>query len=143
MSIAATESVVYIDAEDKKVKLPVFESDYLMQMNSIIENLMLEEKVYLTTDLNLPRLSVLTQIPVHHLAYFFREHLNQSFHDYRNGWRVEHAKMLIMEGKAKELTLEAIGTLSGFSSRNTFFIAFKRVEGISPGEFTSRAGCSQ
>jgi AraC-like DNA-binding protein len=46
--------------------------------------------------------------------------------------------MLILEGKAKGLKLEAIGTLSGFSSRNTFFIAFKRAEGISPSEFTSR-----
>jgi len=52
--------------------------------------------------------------------------------------RVRHAKKLIKEGKTKELTLEAIGQLSGFSTRNTFFMAFKKVEGISPGAYSSK-----
>ena len=96
---------------------------------------MSEVQPYLQKDFSLILLSVLTQIPVHHLAYFFREHLGQSFHDYRNQWRIDHSKRLIREGKTKEVTLEAIGQMSGFSSRNTFFIAFKRIEGISPGEY--------
>jgi AraC-like DNA-binding protein len=58
--------------------------------------------------------------------------------NFRNEWSVEHAKSLIMEGKSSELTLEAIGILSGFSSRNTFLHAFKKVEGISPHTYLSR-----
>jgi AraC-like DNA-binding protein len=45
---------------------------------------------------------------------------------------------MIRDGKNKVLTLEAIGQLSGFSSRNTFFIAFKQAEGISPSEYAKR-----
>lgn len=62
----------------------------------------------------------------------------QSFNDYRNEWRIKHSKKLIAEGKADELTLEAIGILSGFSTRNTFFNAFKRSEGISPGAYVEQ-----
>jgi AraC-like DNA-binding protein len=48
---------------------------------------------------------------------------------------LNHAKQLIMEGKAETLTLEAIAMLSGFTTRNTFFTSFKKAEGISPGTF--------
>jgi YesN/AraC family two-component response regulator len=84
------------------------------------------------------QLSVYTQIPVHHLSFYFREEKKQHFNEYRNEWRVNHAKVLIKEGKANEITLEAIGLLSGFSTRNTFFKSFKKVEGISPGVFADQ-----
>ena len=47
-------------------------------------------------------------------------------------------KKLISEGKAEELTLEAIGIQSGFTNRNTFFTAFKKVEGVSPSAFLAQ-----
>jgi AraC-like DNA-binding protein len=62
----------------------------------------------------------------------------QSFTDFRNEWRIIYAKKLIKEGKATGMTLEAIGLLSGFTSRNTFFTAFKKREGVSPGVFAAR-----
>ena len=124
--------------EDSKLKAHAFEDDYLLQIEGIIDSFMREQKPWLKNDFNLTQLSGMINIPVHHLAYFFRENLKQSFHDYRNKWRVEYSKKLIREGKVKEITLEAIGRLSGFSSRNTFFIAFKRAEGMSPSEFASR-----
>lgn len=36
------------------------------------------------------------------------------------------------------MTLEAIGMLSGFLTRNTFFTAFKKFEGISPGVYVEK-----
>jgi AraC-like DNA-binding protein len=123
---------------DRDMKPQVHAHEYMIRIERSLESVMKNMKPFLKNDFNLPQLSVLLNIPAHHLAYFFREHLHQSFHDYRNKWRIEHSKMLILDGKAKGLTLEAIGTLSGFSSRNTFFIAFKRAEGISPGDFVSR-----
>ena len=115
-----------------------FESGYLHVINQKAESCMQQFHPYLQSDFNLVQFSVLTHIPPHHLAYYFREEKKQSFIDYRNVWRINHAKNLIQEGKASDLTLEAIGLLSGFSNRNTFFIAFKKVEGISPGAYVSQ-----
>ena len=95
---------------------------------------------YLQEDCNLAYISKLLGIPVHHLAYYFREERKQTFNDYRNEYRVRHAKELIRQGKAKEMTLEAIGLLSGFSTRKTFIATFKKVEGVPPGVFLSRLG---
>jgi AraC-like DNA-binding protein len=120
---------------EKKNAAPGFETDYITLISSLIEECMQEFQPYLQQDFNLTQLSVLVKIPVHHLAYYFREVKKQTFSDYRNAWRVKHAKNLIREGKSSDLTLEAIGILSGFSSRNTFLIAFKKAEGISPQAF--------
>lgn len=114
-----------------------FESNYLDFIEEQTEKYMQEFQPYLQQDFNLAQLAVLLKIPVHHLAYYFREVKQMSFIDFRNRWRIEHAKNLILEGKSGGLTLEAIGLLSGFTSRNTFLNAFKKGEGISPNAFLS------
>jgi AraC-like DNA-binding protein len=115
------------------------ESEYIRLIGQKVGQCMIDHQPYLQKEFNLTELSVLIHIPVHHLAIFFREEREQSFINYRNQWRVEFAKTLIHDGKAKELTLEAIGILSGFTNRNAFITAFKRFEGFTPGEYLSRA----
>lgn len=120
-----------------KKQAQIFESDYLLLVGEKSDSCMNDYKPFLQPDLNLVQFSVLVNIPVHHLAYYFREIKKQSFSDYRNTWRVNHAKELIRNGRLKHLTMEAIGLASGFKTRNTFFAVFKKSEGISPGAFTS------
>jgi AraC-like DNA-binding protein len=119
-------------------KIPVYESEYHDQIVKQIDDCMAREKPYLHPGCNIFMISMMTRIPSHHLAYHFREERKTSFNQYRNKMRIDHAKSLISEGKASELTLEAIGKMSGFSNRNTFITAFKKAEGISPGEYLKR-----
>ena len=119
-------------------KVPGYEFDYILSIIQKMAICMQEQQPYLHPDFNLAQFSVLIQVPAHHLSYFFREVKRQSFHDYCNQCRIEHSKRLIVEGKAEELTLEAIGLLSGFATRNTFFTAFKRAEGIAPSLFAAK-----
>jgi len=123
---------------ENKKQTSEFEHDYLQIIQHKVEVCMDELQPYLQSDCNLAYFAKLVKIPAHHLAYYFREEKKQAFNDYRNEWRVNHAKKLISEGKTSELTLEAIGQLSGFSSRNAFFTAFKKVEEISPGSFAAQ-----
>jgi AraC-like DNA-binding protein len=115
-----------------------FEYDYINTIRQLIDTCMQEKEPYLDPDCNLAFFSGILQIPVHHLAYYFREIKQQPFNEYRNEWRVKHAKNLINDGKAHQLTFEAIGRLSGFSSRSAFFAAFKKVDGIPPGIYAER-----
>jgi AraC-like DNA-binding protein len=114
-----------------------FETEYLKGIGLKADRCMKESEPYLHPDFNLTELAVMIHVPVHHLAYYFREEKKTSFHNYRDRWRIDHAEKLIRDGKAAGMTLEAIGMLSGFSTRNTFFIAFKKTEGITPGVFAA------
>jgi len=123
---------------DEKKAIFNFESEYITAIGQKSDSCMLELQPFLQPDLNMAQFAVTIQIPVHHLAYYFREVKKQSFSDYRNKWRIDTAKKLISEGKASGLTLEAIGLQSGFATRNTFLTAFKRSEGISPNTFVAQ-----
>jgi AraC-like DNA-binding protein len=117
---------------------PGFEANYMKQIGSKMDECMQHLQPYLQHDCNLAYMAKLTGIPAHHLAYYFREEQRQPFNEYRNLWRVQHAKKLIREGMTKELTLEAIGLLSGFSTRNTFYTAFRKIEGAPPSAFMDK-----
>jgi len=115
-----------------------YETDYMQEIGAKMMACMEQSKPYLSARFNLNQLAVAIDVPVHHLAFYFREVKKQSFMDFRNDMRISHAKKLILDGKASDLTLEAIGLASGFSSRNTFFTAFKKAEGISPSLYLDR-----
>lgn len=114
------------------------EANYLQSIGRESDFCMEKFQPYTNPGFNLAELSVLIQIPEHHLAFYFREDRKQSFTDYRNEWRVKHAKKLMKEGKNSEMTLEAIGLLSGFPNRDSFRTAFQRIEGITPAVFISQ-----
>jgi AraC-like DNA-binding protein len=139
-SLETAGNELSFSTSDLKKNAHTFELDYIVTIIQKMATCMQEQQPYLQNDFNLTHFSVLIDIPAHHLVYFFREVKKQSFNEYRNECRVNHAKMLILEGKADHLTLEAIGSISGFATRNTFFTAFKKVEGISPSAFVAQMG---
>lgn len=122
----------------KSKAAPHYENLYLLSIGQKADACMKEFQSFLEPDFNMTQLSVAIKIPAHHVAYYFREVKNQSFIDYRNEWRINHAKNLINEGRAERLTLEAIGLSSGFLSRKAFFTAFKKSTGTTPGSFAAQ-----
>lgn len=115
-----------------------FENAYLHRIGQQTDAFMEEYQSYLQPQFNINQLAVQIEVPVHHLAYYFRETKKQTFTEYCNRWRLEHAKELIKKGKSNELTLEAIAVLSGFSNRNSFRSIFQKTEGVSPSTFAGQ-----
>ncbi|MEI7525873.1 MAG: helix-turn-helix domain-containing protein [Mariniphaga sp.] len=135
--LSDTEETSLIFTEERTQSLH-FENEYMVNIQQKVEDCMKEFQPYLQPQLNLNKFADILQLPAHHLAYFFREFRHQSFNDYNNECRVRHARNLMVEGKTEELTLEAVGLLSGFTNRSTFFRAFKKAEGISPRDFLAK-----
>lgn len=113
----------------------VLGADYLFSIGEKADGCMRELQPYVHPDFSLAQLAVMIQVPIHHLSCYFRKEKKQSFQDYRNEWRVKHAKELIKEGMADGITLEAIGYRSGFLNRNAFRNTFLKVEGILPSAY--------
>ena len=113
-----------------------FEKDYLRSIGERVDDFMHAHKPYTYPHFNINQLGVRLNVPVHHLAFYFREVKKQTFSQYQNRWRVANAKKLMEAGKSHELTLEAIATLSGFSNRNSFRSVFQKLEGMCPSTFS-------
>lgn len=94
-----------------------------------------EQKLYLDPDFSLDDLSRTMDVPKHHLYYCFKVILQTYFTRLRAEFRVRHAQGMLREGFAREMTLDAIGMASGFSSATAFRKAFREVAGMSPRDF--------
>ena len=114
---------VYL-SEERVSKLDVIIKDYLE-----------EYRPFLKHGYSLKQLAEETRIPLHLLSAFINKHYKVNFNDFINEYRVNYCKVKILNDEWKYKKLEAIAEESGFSNRNTFTAAFKRVTGINPSEF--------
>lgn len=100
-----------------------------------IDNVMNEHKPFVDPDMKIADLGRLAGVSSHKLSYVFSQYLNMTFYDYVNRFRVEEFKRIVDEKGVDSLTLSALAEQAGFSSRASFFRYFKKIEGISPGEY--------
>jgi AraC-like DNA-binding protein len=94
-----------------------------------------QSKPYLKSGFNLSNIARETQIPYNQISLFFQVYLKVNFSDWKNSARINHAKDLISNGQAKNLTLEAIALSCGYLSRSNFINEFKKYTGKNPSAF--------
>lgn len=99
------------------------------------------EKPYLNQQFSLSDLASAMNVPQHHISYCFSDFLNVSFTKLRTAKRIEHAKLMLLQSQ-KDITIDKIAELSGFSSRSSFFSTFKEITGMTPTEFIEQSNCS-
>ena len=99
---------------------------------------LLAEKPYLDKDFSMDKLAQALNLPRHHVYFCMNRVLKVKFPELRKQLRIQHAKLLLEEGKNKSLSIEGIGIQSGFSSRSNFFTAFKTEVGCTPSEYLDR-----
>ncbi len=98
-------------------------------------------KQYLTTnpflDQSFSKAKVLVDLEVADklLTFYFNEHLQISFNQWKTNLRVEHSANLIEEGFLKNRTIESLAFAVGFKSRSRFSEAFKKRFGVFPSEY--------
>ena len=115
----------------------IFDENYMILIQEKLDENINGKRLFVHKNLNLARLSVIVDIPTHHLAYFFTVFKKSTFTDYKNFLRVNYAKKLILEKENDSITLEAIALMAGFSNRNSFTKTFTKIEGITPKLFIS------
>jgi AraC-like DNA-binding protein len=123
-------------AEDVKKQSRSFEiSDERLNLLNLKIERYIEHKPYLSPEFNLTVMSTDTDIPVHHLSYYFNEHLKINFNTWKNDLKIDHVIHLIRNGSGEILTLDALAKQAGFGSRTSFFNSFKQKVGVTPSEY--------
>jgi len=100
-----------------------------------LEQLMLNEKVYLNPTLNLPQLAERLSITPHQLSQLLNQFQGETFSDFVNRCRVEHFKNAVLAPANAHLSLLAIAFESGFNSKAAFNTVFKKIVGMTPSDF--------
>jgi AraC-like DNA-binding protein len=100
-----------------------------------LRNFFEEKKPYLEHGYSLKQLSTDINIPLPQLSAFINQYYHIHFNDLINVYRVNYCKEKIKHGEWKYKKLEAIAGESGFSNRNTFTSAFKKITGMNPSKY--------
>lgn len=100
-----------------------------------LDELMRTTKPYTNPDLKISDLAAMTGRSSHDLSFIFNQHMQQSFYDYINRWRVDEFKSIVAGSDASRYTLTALSQMCGFSSRASFFRHFKAIAGMTPAEY--------
>lgn len=97
------------------------------------------EKPYIQSRLSIQDLAQALDMPVRHLSQVINEHLDQSFYDFINRYRVEEFKKRVVDPQHKNYTVLSIAIDCGFNSKSSFNRIFKKVEGCTPTEYMKRS----
>jgi AraC-like DNA-binding protein len=101
------------------------------QLNKVLEY----QKPWLDPRLTVSGLAILLKIPSHTLSQMLNVHLNCSFSDLINGYRVQHACRLLENPEFASLTIASIAYDAGFNSLSVFNKVFKDTRGITPKQY--------
>ncbi len=120
--------------EENKSRYRLTEIEIEDNYHKIIQ-LFEEKKIYLDPAINLTRLSNELNACTHNISLTINIRFNKNFFELINFYRIEEAKNLLSSEKAKQMTIEAIGSDSGFNTKSAFYRAFKKHTGLTPSDF--------
>jgi AraC-like DNA-binding protein len=100
-----------------------------------IRNEMETKEFYLNQNLSLHDFAREIQISARIISACINQHFGINFNEWVNNYRVEKALANLKDPKSDHLSIEGIGTSSGFKSRSAMYEAFRRKLGKSPGHF--------
>jgi AraC-like DNA-binding protein len=89
-------------------------------------------------DLSTEHIAVALKIPISHIHFILKFHCNESFTDYKKIVRIHDATKLLEFEYLKNYKVETLAEKVGFSSYNTFNIAFKNITGVTAQEYVKR-----
>lgn len=108
-----------------------------VQLCNLIEDQVLDEKLYLKADLTLHDLACACGHSRHHVSQAINQSKNMSFFDFINQLRVMHAQQLLLSQPDRSIL--DISLDSGFNSRSAFYGAFKRYTELTPGAYRKQS----
>lgn len=123
--------------KEKILNYNVFKTDYESEVK-VIKEYFEQNKPYLNQGLRIRDVSVTLNMPMYELSFILNHYFNQSFTNYVNNYRIQFVVDAIKNQGLRNYTQEAIATSAGFSSKNGFYSAFRKVHDCTPLEYKEK-----
>jgi len=119
---------------DTVVQVPFIHKNYAKEIAQL-EAYFANSKAYLQPNLSISEVAVATQIPNRELSFLINSYHKKRFSDYLNDMRLSHFLDQVDAATLDQFTIEAIALAAGFSSKSSFYRAFKKKYGSSPSAY--------
>lgn len=94
-----------------------------------------KDKLYKDPKLSIHKVSEKLNIPRQYISEVLNLHLNKSFLDFINEYRINDFIEKVQNDQYAHFTLLGIANEVGFNSKSTFNSTFKKIKGLTPSEF--------
>jgi AraC-like DNA-binding protein len=111
---------------------------FFAELEQKINGAFIQKKLYLNPELTIKKLSEQINVPLRSLSVYINQEKQMNYTDFVNSFRVECAKKMLCDNSYRNYTIDAIGELSGFNSRASFYAIFKKHTGCTPKLFKTR-----
>ncbi len=113
--------------------------EIISQTTAALIKAMEADKLFLNPNLNLAILSEHTGVVQKTISAVLNQHLEKSFNEFVNGYRIAEFKERILQPETSNLTIAGIALDCGFNSQATFQRTFKELTSQSPSEYRKMA----
>ena len=93
-----------------------------------------ENKIFLDAEITLEQLAERVELPVRQVSNIINRHFKKNFYEYVNFYRVEQAKVLLLQADQQASMLDVMAD-AGFNSKSAFNRYFKKFVNMTPTEF--------
>lgn len=100
-----------------------------------IDRILISKKSYRVASFSAAQLAEMTGMSIYKMSRVMKAEYGMSYADVIHEYRIEDAKRLLKDNSYATHTVDEIGILVGFSNRQSFFSAFKRITGCTPQKF--------
>lgn len=129
---AATKEEIPIEEESVMEEYPPSRVEELVLR---AEKLMLEQKPWCNPEFNIADLSAMLGVNSKYVSRAINNSTGMTFSQWVNLFRIREAEQLLLSESARQFSLEGIYTRCGFTNKNTFLNAFKKVHGVTPSQY--------
>lgn len=120
----------------KKTKIrAIADEDPFIEVNESIILYLNTQKPYLNPDFDISDIAFDLKIPQNHVSYCIANIMNTRFSKLKSELRIQHAIKLLKEGHNSSITIDGIGSQSGFKTRSHYYDVFKKETGFTPSEY--------
>jgi AraC-like DNA-binding protein len=114
--------------DEKRTASLTAENSYFKKLEALCTN----ERIYLDSTLDRLQVAETLGISPGYVSQIVNTITGDNFSTYINRYRVEAVKLMIADAEFGNYSLLAIGLEAGFSSKTTFYTAFKKLTGMTP-----------
>jgi AraC-like DNA-binding protein len=123
--------------KQKYIRSSLSENDKNTLFNRLME-FMQTKKPYLEPSLSLKEFSEMMEVPAKNISQVINEKQNQNFNDFVNTFRIEESLLYLKDKEMQRKTILEVLYASGFNSKSSFNLVFKKYTGYTPVEYRKK-----
>ncbi len=115
--------------------IAVEEEDPFLKLSEKIKDYFEIEKPFLNPNFSIAEIALKMDVPQNHVLYCINSVYKSKFSKLKIKLRIDQTKVYLKESIHSNITIDGIAQLAGFSSRSSFYSAFKDETGITPSDY--------